>query len=184
VSLSPERTPEKRRRGPREDTIDTLQRLAAIEDIKQLKARYFRGVDTKDAELLRGVFTADATCDYRGAATDPQEGINAVPLTSEEIQRGRDVIVPKLMEAVAQLVTVHHGCMPEIEITSETTARGVWPMVDRLRMPSSAPVAAMVGWGHYHETYRREADGWKIETLRLTRLRVDVTTREEALAQA
>jgi hypothetical protein len=32
------------------------------------------------------------------------------------------------------------------------------------------------GYGHYHETYRKEADGeWRIATLDLTRLRLDHT---------
>jgi hypothetical protein len=31
------------------------------------------------------------------------------------------------------------------------------------------------GYGHYHETYRKEAGQWKIATLHLTRLRVDMT---------
>ena len=30
------------------------------------------------------------------------------------------------------------------------------------------------GMGHYHETYRKEADGWKIVTSRISRLHVIV----------
>ena len=29
--------------------------------------------------------------------------------------------------------TVHHGHMPDIEITSPTTAKGIWAMEDKLR---------------------------------------------------
>jgi hypothetical protein len=156
--------------------MDMLNRLQAVEDIKTLKARYFRGVDTKDRELLRSVFTDAATADYRGAATDPQSGINAVPSTTEEVVRGGDAIADGVMAAVATLVTVHHASIPEIEITGEDTATGIWPMVDRLRMAPDALVKGLVGYGHYHETYVRQNGSWKIQTLRLTRLRVDVTT--------
>src|ERR1019366_1253533 len=40
--------------------------LIAIEEIKQLKARYFRYVDTKEWELLRTVFTHDCTFGFEG----------------------------------------------------------------------------------------------------------------------
>jgi len=155
--------------------MDTLARLEAIEAIKTVKARYFRAVDTKDAAQLHSVLTADAIADYRGSATDPSSGINAVPGATEQVNVGRDVIVEQVMAAVAPLVTVHHGSIPEVEITSDTTARAIWPMVDRLRMPAGSPITEMVGYGHYFEEYRREPDGWKIATLRLPRLRVDVT---------
>jgi hypothetical protein len=50
-------------------------------------------------------------------------------------------------------------------------------MVDRLRMKTNPDVAAMDGWGYYHETYRREDGEWKIRSLKLTRLRLDVYSR-------
>ena len=157
--------------------MDALERLTAIEDIKQLKARYFRAVDTKDRVLLRGAFTDDATADYRGAATDPSSGLNAVPGNTEEVVIGADAITDGVMASVAPLVTVHHGHTPEITINDAASASGIWPMVDILRMPADAAIAQMIGWGHYHETYRKEGGAWKIATLRLSRLRVDITTR-------
>ena len=33
----------------------------------------------------------------------------------------------------------------------------------------------MVGFGHYHETYRKAAGEWRIASSTLTRLRVDFT---------
>ena len=71
---------------------------------------------------------------------------------------------------------MHHGHMPEIEITSPTTARGIWAMQDFLQMPEGSPLGmkSMVGWGHYTETYELVGGEWKIKTLVLTRLRRDV----------
>ena len=40
--------------------MDDLERLVAIEEIKQLKARYFRCMDTKDWEGFAEVFAPDA----------------------------------------------------------------------------------------------------------------------------
>ena len=66
--------------------------------------------------------------------------------------------------------------MPEIEITSPTTARGVWAMQDFLKMPEGSPLGfkSLVGWGHYTETYELLDGEWRITTLVLTRLRRDV----------
>jgi len=71
------------------------------------------------------------------------------------------------------VVTVHHGHMPEIELTSPTTATGIWSMEDKLRWPKGSVIREMHGYGHYRETYERTATGWRIKTLKLTRLRVD-----------
>ena len=47
-------------------------------------------------------------------------------------------------------------------------------MQDCLRFPG-LPVVTITGWGHYHEEYRKEADGkWRVASFRLTRLRTDV----------
>lgn len=158
--------------------MEPIERLIAVEEIKKLKARYFRAVDTKDRTLLRGVFTDDAIADYRGAATDPTSGLNAVPGNTDEVKTGADTITDGVMESVAKLVTVHHGHTPEITVVDAHNASGIWPMVDILRMPADSAITDMIGWGHYHETYRKEGGQWKIATLRLTRIRVDITTRQ------
>jgi len=67
-------------------------------------------------------------------------------------------------------VTVHHGHMPEIELTSETTAKGIWAMQDLLRWPDGRELC---GYGHYHETYVRRGGEWRIQSSKLTRLRTD-----------
>ena len=40
------------------------EQLLAVEEIKQLKARYFRCMDTKDWAGFEAVFAPDATVDY------------------------------------------------------------------------------------------------------------------------
>lgn len=47
-------------------------------------------------------------------------------------------------------------------------------MADIIRAPEGAPFREMRGYGHYHETYRRIDGEWRIATLRLTRLAVDI----------
>jgi hypothetical protein len=75
-------------------------------------------------------------------------------------------------------VTIHHGHTPELEILSPTAAKGIWCMQDWLHWPEGGPFPAgyqhLIGWGHYHETYTKSAEGWRICTLTLTRIHLDV----------
>ena len=129
-----------------------------LEGIKQLKARYFRTMDTKDWDAMRKVFAADVVVDTTSSGGNVVEG-------AEEF-------IAFLRAALQDVVTVHHGHMPEIELTSATTAKGIWAMEDHLKWPNGRELH---GYGHYHETYELIGAGWRIKTLTLTRLRVDVS---------
>src|SRR6478672_10838185 len=96
-------------------------RVDDIEAIKQLKARYFRTMDTKDWDAMRAVFTDDVVVD--------------TTTSGGGVVQGADEFMTFLREAIGDVVTVHHGHMPEIEITSPSTATGVWAMEDMLRWP-------------------------------------------------
>ncbi len=143
-----------------------LETLLAIESIKQLKARYFRCVDTKDWDNYRKVFADDVRFDI--SEDMPEGGI--VEGAENAVRIARDGLSGKV-------VSVHHGHTPEIAITSETTATGIWAMEDMLRWEPgpSAPIQSLHGYGHYIETYSKIGAEWRIQTMKLTRLRVDVT---------
>jgi len=131
-------------------------RLADLVEIQQLKARYFRLMDTKQWSAWGDVFTED--CSMRNGPPD-------APAVC-----GRHDIVAYVERMIGAVVTVHHGHMPEIAFTGPDDATGIWAMFDQLRGPGFT----LDGWGHYHETYRRCADGrWRIASTRLTRLRVE-----------
>jgi hypothetical protein len=146
-----------------------LATLEAIEQIKQLKARYFRLMDQKRWEEWRELFTADVTAVYHGA---PRRGADTQ--TTELRCTGRAELVATVSRLLSPGISIHHGHMPEITLSSPTTATGIWAMVDYLRLPD----LTMKGYGHYEETYVKEADGWKIKTILLTRLHCDVTWTE------
>jgi hypothetical protein len=145
--------------------VDPARRALDIEEIKQLKARYFRFIDTKQWRRLRGLFTDDAAF----------EGLWAGGESPDEF-------VASLSRNLTEVTSVHHGHMPEIVITGPDTARGIWAMQDYLewepgtrgylgvKIPGQRGV---FGYGHYEEEYRREGGEWKISFLRLTRLRID-----------
>jgi hypothetical protein len=148
--------------------LTDLERLSAIEAIKSLKARYFRCMDTKDWSGLEAVFADDAEFDMRGEAADKSKA-------AEGLVIGAPAIAAFIRKSVEDLLTVHHGHMPEIELTSSTTAKGIWAMEDLLRWPQGGAVKTLHGFGHYRETYSLTAQGWRIQSSRLSRLRVDIT---------
>jgi uncharacterized protein (TIGR02246 family) len=139
---------------------ELLRRLLDIEEIKQLKARYFRTLDHKDWDGFGQVFARDAVLEV------PEAGI---------VEHGRDAIVATVSAPLVGTRTVHHGHMPEIEITGADTARGTWAMFDYVEWPASesGDRVGIVGFGHYLEEYVREDGEWRIARLHLARLRVD-----------
>lgn len=145
---------------------DALARLLAIEEIRSLKARYFRLMDTKNWEEFPALFAPDATFDARGALEE-----NPVPGDDPPVA-GREAITAFISNGVGPLTTVHHGHTPEIELLSDDEARGIWPFVDVLRPGEGGPFKLFTGYGHYHETYRRIDNRWHIQSVRITRLMV------------
>jgi uncharacterized protein (TIGR02246 family) len=148
--------------------MDDIEILAAVEAIRQVKARYFRCMDTKDWDGFADQFAPDAVMDIN-------EDIGGSPGDDAGTIRGNQAIADFVRGAIDDVLTVHHGHMPEIEITSPTTARGIWAMEDMLRWPEAASMNEMHGYGHYHETYEKTDGQWRIKTIRLARLRVDHT---------
>ena len=142
------------------DERELLQRLVDIEEIKRLKARYFRAVDQKDWELYAQVFARDAHLEV------PEGGVS---------EDGREAIVASISTVLEGVTTVHHGHMPEIEITGDGTARGTWAMFDYVEFPAGdgGARAGLKGYGHYHEDYVREDGEWRIKRSELSRLRID-----------
>ena len=91
------------------------------------------------------------------------------------VERGRDAIVASISGFLTGTRTVHHGHMPEIELTGPDTAHGTWAMFDYVEFPQSesGDRVGLTGYGHYHGEYIREEGEWRIARTRLVRLRVD-----------
>jgi SnoaL-like domain len=135
--------------------MDT-SRLADIEAIKRVKAEYFYFLDTKQWDRLRTVFTDDAEFDPAGEGAYTFDGLDGFMKGSSR--------------SLANAISVHHGHMPIIDLLSATEATGIWAMTDYVDVTGKAK---FVGYGHYHERYRKVGDTWKISSWKLTRLRVD-----------
>ncbi|PRX27340.1 SnoaL-like protein [Paraburkholderia sp. BL18I3N2] len=149
--------------------LSPVERLLAIEEVRLLKARYFRFLDTKDENSLASVFASDATLDMSegsGGAADPSAVIH-----------GAEQIARFILSALKGATTVHQGSMPEIAVLTGNRAMAVWAMHDLLQWneQSSMPFQRLVGYGHYQDSYRCIGGRWFIETSKLTRLKVEVS---------
>lgn len=142
------------------DIDAAVRELWDREALKELKARYFRFLDTRDRDGLASVFTEDAVFEV------PRHDV---------VIRGRDAIADEILEATDGARTVHHGHMPELELTGPDTARGIWAMADIVEWPrdESGNRVGISGSGHYEDEYMRVSGEWKIARSVLVRLRVD-----------
>jgi hypothetical protein len=139
--------------------------LIDIEEISQLKARYFLHMDRKEWARWGEVFTEDATLDVSGEYPAPENPAYVVT--------GRDHIVAFVSAALDGVISVHHGHMPIITASAPDQASGIWAMEDNLFW---ADGARLVGYGHYEEEYRRVGGRWHIARLRLIRLHRTVSS--------
>lgn len=127
----------------------TLQQLSDLEDIRMLKHRYFRAIDTANADLLADLFTDDIAVDYRG-------GYYRITL------EGKAAMLEFLANSFhSGAAAMHHGHMPEITITGENSAEGVWYLEDIfINLEKKTHI---IGSAIYKDLYRRVDGKWKIE---------------------
>ncbi|MEV6373303.1 nuclear transport factor 2 family protein [Micromonospora musae] len=140
-----------------DEIVRRLDELEAVEEIKKMKARYWRFVDEKKYDEFVALFAADPKIVIHGTAwKSPHELANV------------------MREFTGNAPTVHHGHMPEIEITGPETATGSWALEDIVPFQAgeNAP-AGHRGYGQYRETYKKVDGQWLIDTLQLTRFRMD-----------
>jgi hypothetical protein len=142
------------------------ERLGDRLALQELKASYFRFLDTKQWASWRELFTDDMV--FYNDSTP-------VPTETEPMTAGGDDFVEMVSATLATAVTVHQGHMPELGFVDDDHAHGIWAMFDWVDSSGSGG-SSMQGFGHYHERYVRGTDGrWRIAELRLTRLRTDLT---------
>ena len=134
-----------------------------VEEIKKLKARYFRSLDAKDWEVYASVFAEDCVVDLRTAGG--------------ELYEGRPAFVA-YASSLTLVQSVHHGHMPEIELTGPATATGVWALEDYNIWEDGSQNH---GWGHYLETYVKRDGRWAIKTMKLSYLRIETPTEQPAM---
>ena len=140
-------------------------RLEDIELIRQVTYRYFRCVDTGDFAGVESCFTEDASVSFIGGSYRFE-------------CHGRDAILQALRSilhaGVAAMHTAHH---PEIQVTSSTTAEGIWYLTDwaiNLQQRVVTHGACLV-----RNRYLKVAEEWRIQHYGYTRIYEQVDQLEQ-----
>ena len=125
-----------------------LARLRAIEDIRQLKARYLNACDRQDPEAVRSCFAEGEVIidmSYFGQCANRDEFVDGI-----FVPRGCHDYV----------LDMHHCANPEIELLSKDEARGVWSLNYRNINTREQTVTLMSAL--YYDEYRCLAGEWKV----------------------
>jgi len=138
--------------------------LEAIELIKQLKARYFRFLDTRNIEGLQSVFTADATARFKGP--DYDFDLSGWPALEAFYRKSFS----------ADAFGMHNGHHPEIDVAGDH-ATGIWYLQD-IFVQLKHDITVM-GSALYEDEYRRQDGVWRIATTGYVRLWEEHHTRGE-----
>jgi len=133
-----------------EKTTDQMVReLYAIEQIKRLKARNLRCLDLKRWDEMGETFAENCTTSW---------------VDGKLRYEGRDAIMEFLKKtpfAVGEVaITVHQPASAEIEITSETTAKGTWRLYNPVWFRHTGHSYMLLAF--YHDEYEKIDGEWKI----------------------
>jgi hypothetical protein len=141
-----------------------VEKMEEIEAIKQLKYRYIRAIDQKLWDVMESCFTPDATSSYSGGkyAFD-----------------GRDAIMKFLTESMsrATFLSSHRVHQPEIDLTSPTTATGIWALEDYVIDEQHG--ITIHGAAFYEDRYVKVGGEWKIEHTGYERTFEEMAPRKE-----
>ena len=125
------------------------KRLEEIQAIKRLKYKYFRTLDYKQWDEMAECFAEDATTSYHDGEYQ-QKGIYAI---MKFLQRGL---------AQYHFFGFHQGHNPEIEITSNTTATGIWALHNYM-IDTKENRGLLIG-AFYYDEYVKANGEWKMKS--------------------
>lgn len=143
--------------------IDMLD-LEAIELIKQLKARYFRFLDTRNIEGLQSVFASDAQAYFKGGSYE--FSLNGWPELEAFYQ---DNFSPHQFG-------IHNGHHPEITVEGDQ-ATGLWYLQDMF-IDTQRNITTR-GSAIYEDSYKKIDGEWKISRTGYKRLLEEIEERDD-----
>ena len=122
--------------------------MGDLEDIKRVKYRYLRALDTKH------------WADYADTMTDDVVGDYGSSLGEEHHFTDRNSLVEYMLTSLPDsVVTEHRVTHPEITVDGDE-ASGIWYLQDRVIVAEFDFM--LIGAAFYHDEYRKTPDGWKI----------------------
>lgn len=155
--------------------MQEIERLAAIEEIRQLAARRLRFMDQKLWDDYGAIHTEDAWTE--AFTTMTSDGPASAPGKSGRVN-GRQAIVDSVRDTVMRnipMTTVHHIYQGEVTVADAGTAEATWPMEHLSLWVDGAREERMFGRGYYYEGYRKVDGRWLIAWRRMAYLHVEKT---------
>jgi len=126
-----------------------IQQLEDIEAIKRLRHKYFRCLDGKLWDEMEDCFADDVKTAY---------------FNGEIRTNGKAEIMQFFRGGLGEsLRAIHHGHQPEIDLTSNTEATGIWCLHNYL-IEQNSNTRQIVG-GIYHDEYVKIDGKWKIKSI-------------------
>lgn len=124
-----------------------MNELLEMERIKQLKARYLRGLDTNDWDTFGGTLRETCVAEYAGGKYSFE---------------GREAIVKFMSDNLSgdNMLTMHQAHTPEIEFFGELKAKGLWYLEDTVINIEHG--TRIYGAGIYHDEYEKVNGHWLI----------------------
>lgn len=135
------------------EAFPDTDRLAAIEEIKVLKARRDRAVDAKDWATYEELHAPDHI-----SHNDGHQPWNSAA-----------EMISNLSHFLQGMETIHHSHTPEISFETPTRAQGIWSLEDWVFFEGTDEW--MQGFGYYYETYEKRDGCWVFTSRRMKRLR-------------
>jgi hypothetical protein len=158
-----------------ESAVSDIEKLIAINEIRELMARYVRFADDKKFIDLASLFTPEGTF-------TPHK-VNGDAWIRME---GRENIAKIITQGVGQAVAIHHLFSYETKVLTPTTAHSVISMEDWVIHPDDEILPSneiafrtMHGFGHYHADFVKIDATWYISKLVQTRVKMDFTYAKE-----
>lgn len=165
--------------------MSPLEKLVAIDEIKTLKARYWRTLDRRHWDDFEQLFTDD--CEFDASLSNVTVEPGRMPGHSDPgvqgslMARGATAIRNLIEPAMLGVRSVHQGHIPEIELLSPESATAIFPFEDFLDFPVGVSPRSIHGFGHYHDSFHRIDGSWRIASLVIYRLRVTMTMDQVVL---
>jgi 3-phenylpropionate/cinnamic acid dioxygenase small subunit len=157
-------------------TDERLQLLLDYSDIQRVIYDYATGLDTKDWNLWRSIFTDAVHVKFRSAAEAEFTGLGQdwVSMTAPEWVEGRRILFSGLA------TTQHQMSNPRITVEGDTATCTMY--MQAIHFMPGEPTAEYTLGGYYVDDLVRTPEGWKIArvNLNVTWERGDATMLERA----
>jgi hypothetical protein len=130
-----------------------VMNLQDVENIKKLKAKYWRCCDQKLWEELATCFASDPYANY---------------LDEHVFHSVEEIVAYLKADPQLSITAFHHGHNPEITLVGDAKAHGIWQFYVHIHMASKKANTTLTMAGYYEDEYIKDQGQWKIKTTKAT----------------